>query len=89
MARVDRAARVAKGVIGAAIGVPRKWVAFLPDHPALSGETISKMPLAGSRTAVVSSPACVAVALFRSRPSRLRCASAPYVEATQAAGTID
>jgi hypothetical protein len=46
MARVDRAARVAKGQRGAAIDVPRAMgLLFHPTTPALSAATISKMPL--------------------------------------------
>jgi hypothetical protein len=46
MARVDRAARVAKGQVGAAIDVPRAMsLLFHLTAPALSAGTISKMPL--------------------------------------------
>src|SRR5258708_32224838 len=47
MARVDRAARVAKGPRGATIAISRgKWVSFSPDHARpCPAATISKMPL--------------------------------------------
>ena len=44
VARVDRGAKGSEGEIGAAIGVPRKWVSFFrPTTPALSAATISKV----------------------------------------------
>jgi hypothetical protein len=45
MARVDRAARVAKGQRGAAIDVPARMGLLFHLPPASSAATISKMPL--------------------------------------------